>query len=534
MLRMNWKSAHLPFQQTGYFSKIIIDYLNKSDVLKPFYKHDVSIDGIKAAMHDREHFATNRNVLVSSLKNQYKQIETTDTVKNNIDKLLSANTFTITTAHQPAIFTGTLYFIYKILHVIKLADYLNAALPGSQFVPVFYMGSEDADLDELGKIYLDNEKIIWDTKQTGAVGRMNTKGLDKIIQRIEGEFSGELFGKELIAMLKDAYLDSDNIQNATFKLINNLFAEYGLIVLIADDANLKKEMLPVFEDDLFHQTPSSIVAETIKNLSAHYKVQANPREINLFYLKDNLRGRIEKVKDKFIVHDSGITFTDAEIKKELQNFPERFSPNVILRGLYQETILPNIIFVGGGGETAYWLELKNLFQHYKVPFPLLVLRNSFLIIEKKWKEKLDKTGLSVTDIFSNEEMLINEMVKKESQHQLTLQKETGRLADYYKELEKVTNPIDITLSKHVESLQAKALKPLKELEKKLLKAEKRKFEDRGRQIHAVKNALFPLNGLQERIENFMPYYASYGKEFIEMLYKNSLHTEQQFIVVSEG
>ena len=246
MFRMNWKSSHLSFQQTGYFSKIIIDYLNKSDLLKPFYTHNVSLDGIKASINERKNFTTNKNVLVDSLINQYKQIETSDAVKSNINKLLSANTFTITTAHQPAIFTGTLYFIYKILHVIKLADYLNKELPENQFVAVFYMGSEDADLDELGKIYLDSEKIVWDTKQTGAVGRMNTKGLEKIIQRIEGEFSNQAFGKELVTILKDSYLKSDNIQNATFKLINNLFSEYGLIVLIADDANLKKEMLPVF------------------------------------------------------------------------------------------------------------------------------------------------------------------------------------------------------------------------------------------------------------------------------------------------
>ena len=296
---------------------------------------------------------------------------------------------------------------------------------------------------------------------------------------------------------------------------------------------LKKKCFRFFEDDLFHQKPSSIVAETINNLSAHYKVQANPREINLFYLKDNLRGRMEKVKDKFIIHDSNITFSEAEIKTELQNHPECFSPNVILRGLYQETILPNIIFVGGGGEMAYWLELKNLFEHYKVPFPLLILRNSFLLIEKKWKEKLDKTGLSIEEIFANEEMLINEMVKKQSQHQLSLQSEMDEVSTYYQKLKTITTPVDPTLSKHVESLQAKALKPLKELEKKLLKAEKRKFEDRTIQIHSVKNALFPLHGLQERIDNFMPYFAVYGKEFIKLLYEHSLNIEQQFIVINE-
>ncbi len=295
---MDCTASHLSYDQTGYFTKIILDYLDNNKSLAPFYKYDVSLEGIKSAIYEREKFHTNRELLVRELKKKYAKVEQSPIVNNNIEKLLSANTFTITTAHQPAIFTGTLYFIYKILHTIKLAEDLAKEFSDKNFVPVYYMGNEDADLDELGKIYLDGEKIVWDTKQTGAVGRMNTKGLEKIISKIEGQFSGMPYGKELVQILKDCYLNSQDIQTATFKLIHQLFAKYGLIVLIPDTAELKKQMLPVFEDDLFHQTSSSIVEKTIDDLSKHYKVQANPRSINLFYLKDNIRNRIEKVDDK--------------------------------------------------------------------------------------------------------------------------------------------------------------------------------------------------------------------------------------------
>lgn len=289
---MNCTSTHIPHKETGYFSKIAMDYVAEEISLKPFYQHTVSLQGMQDAINARKQFPTNRVLLVQELQKHYADISTSEKVKENIQALLNENSFTIVTAHQPNIFTGYLYFVYKILHTVKLSAELKQQMPGMNFVPVFYMGSEDADLEELGNIYMGGEKIVWDTKQTGAVGRMNTKGLEKIIHRLEGELGVLPYGKELIALLKECYNGKDNIQLSTFKLINALFADYGVIVLIPDNANLKKTMERVFEEDIFHQTPSAIVEQTIEKLSANYKVQANPRAINLFYLKDDIRSRL--------------------------------------------------------------------------------------------------------------------------------------------------------------------------------------------------------------------------------------------------
>jgi bacillithiol biosynthesis cysteine-adding enzyme BshC len=542
---MDWIPTQLSYQQTGKFSKIITDYLDQAGALTPFYTHPVSGEGILAALQARQQAPVDREALVAALKEQYKLVNVSSgdggggdgapssPVQQNIDSLLDTNTFTVCTAHQPALFTGTLYFIYKILHTIRLAESLREQWPAYRFVPVFYMGSEDADLEELGKIYLDNEKLVWDTRQKGAVGRMKPTGLEKIMDRIEGEFSVRPFGKELVSILKDAYFKNPDIQTATFQLIHTLFARYGLVVLIPDLASLKRSMIPVFEEDLLQQTPSAVVDRTIQELSMHYKVQANPRPINLFYLKDDLRGRIERVGEVYKVHESSLVFTESEIIAELHQYPERFSPNVILRGLYQETILPNIAFIGGGGETAYWLELKNLFEHYKVPFPMLILRNSFLLIEKEWGHKIERAGLSVAEIFKPAEELINDLVKRSSALQLDLTSEIAEANAYYERIKSIARAVDQTMVQHVESLHARALRPLRELEKKLLKAEKRKFTDLQRQIGVFKSVLFPLNGLQERIDNFMPWYAARGPKFIDDLYNNSLTLEQQFVVLME-
>jgi bacillithiol biosynthesis cysteine-adding enzyme BshC len=396
------------------------------------------------------------------------------------------------------------------------------------------MGSEDADLDELGHVYLTGEKLVWDTKQTGAVGRMNTKGLDKLLHRIEGELSVQPFGKELMRLLRDCYLQSPDVQTAAFKLINALFADYGLIVIMPDNANLKKVMEPVFREDLLQQTPAGMVEKTIEQLSQQYKAQAHPRPINLFYLKDNIRELIELKGEKYEVRNTTISFTKDEILAELNSRPERFSPNVILRGLYQETVLPNIAFIGGGGETAYWLELKDLFNHYKVPFPMLVVRNSFLIIEKKWQEKIEKLALQPKDLFLPEQEVLTMLVSRQKNGELKLKNELEAAIRVYDLLKDKAANIDRSLLQHVEALQARTIKPLQELEKKMLRAEKKKYETEQRQIQTIRSALFPMNGLQERVENFMPWYALWGREFVRVVYEHSLTLEQEFTILQEG
>ncbi len=532
---MDCTSTRLPYRQTGAFSKIALDYIDQAAALKPFFTHPPSLQGIQKAIEARKKFGTNREVLAEELKKQYKAVAASDKVKKNIELLLSEDTFTITTAHQNNIFTGPLYFIYKIIHAIKLADHLKASLPKQNFVPVFYIGSEDADLDELNHIYPGGEKLVWKTKQTGAVGRMKVdKDLINLIDLMEGQLSVLPNGNEIVSQIKKYYTEGTTIQDATFRFVNNLFAEYGLVVLLPDNAALKKQMIKLFEDDLLHQRASGIVEDTTLKLSkAGYKVQVNPREINLFYLTEDKRERIVKQGTRYKAQGTSLDLPEDELKKELQDYPERFSPNVILRGLYQETILPNIAFIGGGGETAYWLQLKGLFEHYKVPFPVLVLRNSFLIIEKKWQEKISHLGFTAEDFFLPEQELLNRVVARESKTEIKLNGSLPALEQLYDTFKKQATAVDRTLEKHVDALKVNTVYRLQELEKKMLRAEKRKFTDQQRQIHTIKENLFPGNGLQERRENLSYYYAKWGREFINKLYEHSLGLEQEFVVVVE-
>src|SRR5438270_768174 len=423
---MDCISTRLPYRQTGYFTKIILDYLDHAEALKPFYAHQPSLHGVQKAIDNKKSFS-NRKSLAEQLLKQDSHVAHKQATKQNIDALLSPNTFTITTAHQPNIFTGPLYFIHKIIHAIRVSETCKASMPGYHFVPVFYMGSEDADLEELGHIYLGGQKIEWKTKQAGAVGRMKVdKGFIQLIELIQGQLAVLPFGNEIVSLVGDCYQEGMLIQDATFKLVDAMFGDYGLIVLIPDNAALKTQATHIFEDDLLNEIPSVIVEQTASRLhAAGYKLQANPREINLFYLQDGIRERIVKknsardsIAEFKVLQGSSsgksaeLSFTEKDLLKELQDHPERFSPNVILRGIYQETILPNVVYIGGGGEIAYWLQLKDLFEHYKVPFPVLLLRNSFLVVEKKWQKKISQLGFTVEDFFLPEGELVNKVVAR--------------------------------------------------------------------------------------------------------------------------
>jgi len=532
---MNFFSTRLPYRQTGALSKLVLDYLDRVDQLKDFYAYPPTLQGIEKTIEDRQKHAVNRKVLVDELKKQYATVAHSKKVGENIEALRNEKTFTITTAHQNNLFTGPLYFTYKIIHAIKLTAELNDSLPGYRFVPVFYMGTEDADFAELNHFYLDGEKLEWKTDQAGAVGRMVIdKKLTSLIKSIEGQLGVLPFGPEIIQQLRKFYKEGNTIQHATFEFLNYLFGNYGLLVLLPDNPGIKNLANGIFRDELINQSSGKTVNETLRKLESQgYKSQAHPREINLFYLNDGIRERIEKQGVSWKVLNSKINFSKSELIKELETHPERFSPNVILRGIYQEAILPNVVFIGGGGELSYWLQYKELFEYFNIPFPVLVLRNSFLVIEKRWQEIIVGLGLDAEDFFLAENQLMKKWLMKSHSKNMQLNGGFTDAEQLYQAIKDQVSRVDPSLVKHVEALKTNTLYRLQELEKKILKAEKRKYADQQRQIEKIRLNLFPNGQLQERTDNLLYYYSKWGRDFLDELYKHSLSLEQEFTILQE-
>jgi bacillithiol biosynthesis cysteine-adding enzyme BshC len=357
------------------------------------------------------------------------------------------------------------------------------------------------------------------------------KNFLQLIKEIEGQVAVNEFGSELVSIFEKAYTIGKTIQQATFELVNELFADFGLLVLIPDNIDLKRAFIPTITKELTEQFSRKAVDATNTELEKLYKTQAAGRDINLFYLIDDKRDRLEKKGDTFVVEKLNLIFTLDEMLEELNNHPERFSPNVILRPVFQETILPNIAFIGGGGELAYWLQLKNVFSDANVAYPVLVLRNSFLLYKGRQQEKLNKMGYSIADLFANTEVLFTNLVTQQSSNNLSLKSVLEEARSFYNNLKAQAKSIDTTLEAHTEAIAMKAIYRLEQLEKKMLRAEKRKFSDHKNQLQNIKADLFPNNSLQERTENLSYFYSLYGKELLKMILFSSKGLQQQFSLI---
>lgn len=531
---MAYNFSYIPYKETGFFSKLVEDYISDDKYIKPFIGFEPNKEGIEKSLNARYDKPVNRKVLVDTLKRQYGHLVISNEVEQNLELLADENTFTICTAHQPNLMTGYLYFIYKILHAIKMASELKAIYPDKNFVPVYYMGSEDNDIEELGVFSFRGEKYVWDgAGQGGAVGRMQVKGMEAIIDKLLKNFGPPGADCERLRKnITEAYNITNSIADATQYLVNELFGNFGLIILNPDDAAFKELYIPVMRDELLAQHSFNIINDQIALLAGKYKIQAAPREINLFYLNDNLRERIEKTGDVWKVLNTEIEWNETALMNELQQHPERFSPNVMLRGMYQETILPNIVFIGGGAEVAYWLQLKTLFDYYNVHFPVIFLRQSVMWMDKESARLQTLLDLQTTDIFNSSEEIAKKIVSSQSDS-WKISKEAEQIEDILNIVAQKAELVDYTLKAASGASLTKIRRHLHVLEQKMYRAEKRKFEVETGRINKLKSKLFPGNSLQERSDNFMEYYLDKGDEFLNIIYEGILPFDNKFLVLSE-
>ncbi|WP_423149022.1 bacillithiol biosynthesis cysteine-adding enzyme BshC [Rubrolithibacter danxiaensis] len=515
------KSSCIDYKDTGYFSPAVIQYLQQSPQLFPFIAYQPTFEGLKQAIENRV-FKGDRKVLVEVLQDQYKELDKTsklsEAVNQNLSLLLKDSTYTITTGHQLNIFTGPLYFIFKIVTAINLAKELKEKFPDKDFVPVYWMATEDHDFAEINHTSVQGQKLSWDAEVSGATGRLSTETISATVKAYQQLLGISENATRLSKLAEEAYLQHKNLADATRYFVNTLFSEFGLIILDADNKQLKQLFAPFIEKDITENNSYRLISDTSNELeNAGFKTQVNAREINFFYLLDNFRERIVREGEKYYVLNSEIEFSKEELSKEIRQHPERFSPNVIMRPLYQELILPNLAYVGGGAEIVYWLQLKKNFDFYGIDFPVLVLRNSALIATDKLQDKLNRLDLTLADIFKDPESVKKEWVLKNSTQTLTLDEEWQELKDVLEKAKLKATKIDSTLGPSTEAVAVRLHKAISNLEKKLIKAEKRNYDGSLSLIDNLRKKYFAGNSLQERTENFSSFYVKYGDTLIDEL-----------------
>jgi bacillithiol biosynthesis cysteine-adding enzyme BshC len=527
------KVTHLPFKKTGFFSKMMLDYLDKEELIRPFYNNFPDISGFHNQIEEKEKSfrLQSRLVLVEALKTQYLDFDVSEKTQENIELLKLKNTFTITTGHQLNLFTGPLYFLYKIVAAINLAEELSQKFPTQNFVPIYWMATEDHDFDEINYFNFEGKKVQWNREDGGAVGRFSTDGLQSVFNAFSSQLTNSKNAEKLKEIFEKGYIEHTNLAAATRFIANKLFSEYGLVILDGDDANLKQVFIPFIKDELENKTAFTQVSKTILNLEKKYKIQVNPREINLFYLSKNSRERIVVEDQIYKINNTEITFSKEAILKEVDKNPLAFSPNVIMRPLYQEVVLPNLCYIGGGGEMAYWFELKDYFKTVNVPFPILLLRNSLQIISQKQQKKLNNLSISHEEIFMNQYKLLSKKVIENSDIEISFKEKKAFLKQQFSDLKEVAKKTDVTFVNAVNAQERKQVKGLENLEKRLLKAEKKRQKELVERITMLQNKLFPNESLEERQRNFSEYYLEYGSMFIDALKKSLKPLQLEFTVL---
>jgi uncharacterized protein YllA (UPF0747 family) len=464
------------FASLNAFSKLLLDYLAEKPALKAFYGNEPQLSKFKEQISEKKGFSSSsRAILQTVLEEQYAAIG----AEMPAVDLRDENTFTVTTGHQLNIYTGPLYVIYKLVSTINLARKLQKAYPAQRFVPVYWMATEDHDFEEINHFFAFGTKYEWTTSQKGAVGRFKLSDFPRIPLR------NEIFDQ--------AYSEGKTLSEAVRIYMHALFGAEGLVCLDADDVRLKSLFAPIMEADLNQQVHEPIVRATTEKLEAlGYKTQVAARPVNLFRLTENDRIRLEK--------GDSVEMADA-------------SPNVILRPLYQEVILPNLAYIGGPAEVAYWLQLKGLFDLHQVPFPILLPRNFAIVKTQKQAERAEKLGLSLADLFTDELRLRRSFVASRTEHTLDTSAEMDALQPILDALAERAKSIDPTLEASVLAEQARWTKGLERLAKKMKRAEERNQGDEVRQVLALKEALFPAGEWQERHTNFLEF-ATDHPEFI--------------------
>ncbi len=524
----------LPYPKTGYFSKLMCDYLEKEEATLPFYHRFPSLENFGEQLQEKQAVfsSESRNKLVKQLKLQYKDAGTSQATEDNINALLKDSSFTITTGHQLNLFTGPLYFLYKIISVINLCEQLGEKYPNQQFVPVYWMATEDHDFDEINYFNLNGKKVAWERQSGGAVGELTTEGLDEVLEVLKNSLGATINAQELAALFADGYVKHALLSDATRYIANELFKEYGLVIVDGNDVELKKAFVPFVEKELFENLSHKKVSETTSRLvAAGYKEQVHPREINLFYTKEGIRERIVEKDEAFFINDTDLSFSSEEIKKELTDHPERFSPNALLRPLYQEAILPNLCYIGGGGELAYWFQLQDYFGAVQVPFPILLLRNSVLLVPQKLSDKLAKLNVDLERLFQKQESLKTSFTHQLSDIKIDFSEQRAHLQQQFKDLYKLAKETDASFLGAVGAQEKKQLNGLDHLEKRLLRAQKRKLVDQLERLMGIQDQLFPNQSLQERTVNFSEFYLEYGKGLISTLKKELDPLAHEFTIL---
>lgn len=499
-------------------------FVSNDEALIEIIGKDNPYYSIEKALEGKKHFNQNyRQTLVKCIQSDYKFLldsKEDDLVKSNIDLLRDSNTYTVSTGQQLHLFLGPAFVIYKILAVIKLTEELKTKHPDKNFIPIYWLASEDHDFEEIKDTNLFGHKFTWQTQQKGACGRFKLEEVKTLIDNIKSEVNLNLDKQKLLEEFEEIYSNSKSLSEATIKLSHKIFGAMGLVCLDADKKELKNQFKSVIEKDIleqFNYKPFNLLTEEL--ISKNYHTQLHCREINFFYLINGMRNRIVLENERFKVIGTELIFSREEILNDIKDHPEHYSPNAVLRPLYQETILPNIAYIGGNAEINYWIQISNIFEINKISKPNLLLRPSLWIIPNKSLDLLKKLNISGVDLLISqnpEKHLVNL-----GANEINVKENIDRFNKFKKDFQDSVNQIDKSDFIKLVELGKAYEKALKSAEKGMIEIEKNKVDNSLKKLDDIFHNYFDIKHMQERNLNCLEMWIKY--EYVAFMLKNTVN-----------
>ena len=514
------KFSHLtvPFSDVLSFGKRDKEFKCQTDKFSAFYSYNQTIDEISQITLQKQasYSKDTRNTLVSVLEDQYNETSYYADVQQQLRMLTSEQTFTICSAHQPVIFGGPLYTLYKIASSINYAKKLNDRYQGKHFVPIYVMGTEDHDFEEIAHFHLYGNKYDWETPNVigSAVGRMKLDGIESLIAPILAKFERSKFRNEVTRLVNHAYSSKKTVAQATRDFYHILFRGHGLIIIDMDDTRLKELVKPVFKNEILDRFSQPLITKRQDQLANQgYSPQIHSREINLFYNSPAGRTRIEKNDESYLIGERA--FSEKEMMGLLDSDIGNFSTNVALRPIFQETCLPNVAFIGGGAEMAYWLEIALIFDANQVILPQLLRRNSFFLTTKKSQKRLSELNIEITQVIRQDEEDLVRLILAQEGEQLDFSAEWPAYFDSaFAQLKDDVSQHEKGLDQSIDAQKAQVLKFLDKLNKKVVKSYKNRNASKLNTLNRAYKELLPSQKAQERLHNVLSYYADFGPDLI--------------------
>lgn len=526
---------YINFSDIPGHQNLFLDYLYEFENVSDFYSNDFRnkenyLKIFKNIVENRKLLSPDISAVI---ENQYSSLKPGDLTKQNITKLKEKRTLAIVTGQQLGILGGPLYTFYKIITAIKLSRFLSERYDDYNFVPVFWLEGDDHDFNEVRAVKLidENNSLINigykdeieedDLKQS--VGLINfDNSINDFFTKLSSVLKETEFKSTLFNRIQDYYKEGRSFKDAFRDLIFNYFDNYGLVIFDPQDNEVKKLLKPIFKKEItdfrIHTEQLVHVSATLEEL---YHAQVKVKPVNLFLRVDEGRYSIEPVDNEYRLKRKRKSFTQEQLLELLENEADKFSPNVLLRPICQDYLLPTAFYVGGPSEISYFAQIKPLYELYNIPQPLIYPRSSATILENSISNSLEKFSVNVKDIFIDVENVKKNIINsvEESSVDEIFGDISNRIETSFDQLKEKLLDLDKTIADSSNRYRDKMLGTINELKSKAEKAQQKKYETTLRQIDRAAVHLFPHSNLQERELNFIYFANKYGDDFLKTIFE---------------